>query len=222
MNFFSFLGRAGFSPHGAWGYDFGMGWTERQSGSTKRSYQGKQRFEHWLRDNQVYFITARVRGKFPAFVSEEAKSVFWDAFDIYANKHGFVPWVTSLLDNHYHTLGYLKSGAELPGMMRGVHGRTAKRVNDLLEAEGVERIRPFWIDAGRQNYFDGCIRDELQCRRAYRYTLTQARRHGVCADWRIYPHTRVDIEVDRGVRRALDLGAFLEGVGYKRYEEGGE
>lgn len=208
----------GLQPAWALGYDREMGWTERKSGSTRREYKGKHRFEHWLRDNQVYFITARVRAKFPAFASEEAKEVFWEAFDHYTAEHGFVPWVTSLLDNHYHALGYLKTGAGLPGMMRGLHGRAAKRVNDLLEAEGLERVRPFWIDTGRQNYFDGCIRDEKQCRRAYRYTLTQSVRHGVCTDWRGYTHTRVGVGVDRGVARALELGAFLEGVRYKRYE----
>lgn len=197
-----------------------MGWIERKSGSTRRTYKGKQRFEHWLRDNQVYFITARVRGKFPALASDDAKAVFWEAFEHYTTEQGFVPWVTSLLDNHYHTLGYLKTGAALPAMMRGLHGRTAKRVNDLLVLRGGERVRPFWIDAGRQNYFDGCIRDEKQARRAYRYTLIQSERHGVCDDWRRYPHTRVGVEVAWGVTRALELGAFLEGVRYKRYEGG--
>ncbi|MEM7626732.1 MAG: hypothetical protein AAF333_14155 [Planctomycetota bacterium] len=195
-----------------------MGHTKRTSGSTRLTYRGKQRFEHWLRDRQVYFITARVRGRAPAFAAGEAKAAFWDAFDHYSAECGFVPWVTSLLDNHYHTLGYLRRGSELPRMMRGLHGRTAKRVNDLLEAHGRARIKPFWIDTGKQNYFDGCIRDERQCRRAYRYTLTQAVWHGVCGDWRDYPHTRIDVGVDKAVRRALELGAFLEGVRYKRYE----
>lgn len=196
--------------------------TVRVSGSQHQEYRGKHRFEHWLRDNQVYFITARVRGKLPALAAEEAKAVFWEAFEHYTQTHGFTPWVTSLLDNHYHTLGYLKVGVELPGMMRGIHGRTAKRVNDLLEAGGGERIKPFWIDTGRQNYFDGCIRDETQARRAYRYTLIQSERHGVGEDWRAYPHTRVGVALERGVKRALELGAFMEGVRYKRYEARGQ
>ncbi len=36
------------------------------SRSRNRQYQGDQRFEHWLIDNQVYFITARCRDRFPA------------------------------------------------------------------------------------------------------------------------------------------------------------
>lgn len=159
-----------------------MGWKEIIKGSHKfEEYFGAQhRFEHWYVDNQVYFITARVRGRFPAFESDDAKRMFWTQFEKYVAQSSYTPWVTSLLDNHYHTLGYLKLGADLSAVMRGIHGSVAKLVNDLLP----ERIRPFWVDTGHQNYFDGCIRDELQARRAYRYTLFQCRRHRVCDDWR--------------------------------------
>jgi hypothetical protein len=37
-------------------------------------------------------------------------------------------------------------------------------------------------------------------------------------DWRDYPHTRVDVEMDRMIRRAVELKAFLEDVPYARYE----
>lgn len=189
-------------------------WTRKTRRSTGPSYRGHRRFEHWYRDNQVYFITARCHRRFPAFASEQAKAIFWDRFDYYTREALFTPWVTSLLDNHYHVLGYCKLGERLGPLMRKLHGSVAKLVNDLLP----ERRIPFWEDRGHQNYFDGCIRDEKQCRRAYRYTLTQSVRHGLCADWRDYPHTRVNIELEVGVRRALDLGAFLEGVPYKRYQ----
>ena len=126
----------------------------------------------------------------------------------------FTPFVTSLLDNHDHTLGYLKVGEELGPLMRKLRGSVAKLVNDLLPARRV----PFWGDTKGHDYFDGCIRDELQCRRSFRYTYTQCKRHHVCSEPRRYPHTRVGLEVDRAVRRAPQLGAFLEGVPYARYE----
>jgi hypothetical protein len=74
------------------------------SRSQNKVYHDEHRYEHWLVDNQVYFITARCRERFPAFGSEAAKSVFWNRFDYYTAEFGFTPWVTSLLDNHYHTL----------------------------------------------------------------------------------------------------------------------
>jgi REP element-mobilizing transposase RayT len=186
----------------------------KSSASKTERFEGRHRFEHWYCDNQVYFITARCRDRYPAFASERAKAVFWDRFDHYTKQYAFTPWVTTLIDNHYHTLGYLKAGESLGPMMQRIHGSTAKLVNDLLPA----RRSPFWRTAGNRDYFDGCTRDENQCRKAYRYTLTQCRRHGICADWRDYLHTHVHIELDRGVRRALELGAFMEDVPYQRYE----
>lgn len=98
-------------------------------------------------------------------------------------------------------------------MMRGFHGSVAKLVNDQLP----HRLLPFWVDSGHQNYFDGCIRDELQCRRAYRYVLTQCKRHGICSDPKAYAHTRLNVDLERAVKRATALKAFLTGVPYPRY-----
>jgi REP element-mobilizing transposase RayT len=182
--------------------------------STKVVYDGEHRFEHWYVDNQVYFITARCRDQFPAFTSEQANLIFWERFNHYCKEYGFVPWVTSLMSNHYHTLGYLREGKNLKHLMQRLHGSVAKLVNDLLP----ERRPDFWRDQKGEEYFDGCIRDEKQCRLAYRYTLTQAMRHRIMSDYRLYPDTHVEIELEVGVRRALELSAFLEGVPYKRYQ----
>ena len=190
-------------------------WTRKTRHSTGPVYKGQHRFEHWYRDNQVYFLTARCWDSFPAFATEEAKAVFWDRFNYYTQEAQFTPWVTSIVNNHYHSLGYNKIDEKLGTMMQRIHGSVAKLVNDLLP----ERRSPFWGDPGSQDYFDGCIRDERQCRLAYRYTLTQSVRHGLCRDWREYPHTHVNIDLDVGVKRALEVQAFLEGVPYKRYQK---
>jgi REP element-mobilizing transposase RayT len=191
-----------------------MAWTRKSRPSEKRYFNGKHRYEHWYRDNQVYFITARVNGRRAAFATDEAKSVFWLKFDQYTSEYEFTPIVTSLLDNHYHVLGYAKRGSQLGEMMRKLHGSVAKLVNDLLPG----RVVPFWGDERGKDYFDGCIRDVLQMRRTFRYVHTQCRRHHVCKDPRDYPHTRVGVELERAVRRAVELGAFLYGVPYRRYE----
>jgi len=139
--------------------------------------------------------------------------VFWERFDHYTNAHTFTTIVTSLLDNHYHMLGYLKVGEELPEMMRKLHGSVAKLVNDLLP----QRRVPFWGE-GRDTYFDGCIRDELQFRRAYRYVLLQGVKAGIVRRWEEYSHTRVGVELEVGLKRASELRAFLEEVPYRRYQ----
>lgn len=106
----------------------------RKSSTTPREhYKGKHRFEHWYRDHQVYFITARCRHRAKAFAEDEAKQIFWAQFEKYTEQFGFAPWITSLLDNHYHTLGYLEIGDNMPTMMQRIHGSVAKLVNDTLE-----------------------------------------------------------------------------------------
>lgn len=187
----------------------------KTSRSQHASHGEQHRFEHWLADNQVYFITARCRDQFNAFASEAAKDVFWRQLEKYSKEFGYVPWVTSLVDNHYHTLGYLRVGKNLPIMMQRLHGSVSKLVNDLLPTRRV----PFWRDAEGKGYFDGCIRDEKQARLAYRYTLTQAVRHRIVRDWRDYPHTRVNIGLEAAIRRSHELNAFLDGVPYKRYQK---
>ena len=186
----------------------------RKSSHTRREVHNRDhRFEHWYKDNQVYFITARCRDRYPAFRTDAEQEIFWERFDHYTRLYGFSPWVTSLVINHYHTLGYLRVGENLGPMMQRLHGSVAKLVNDALP----ERRVPFWRARGGRDYFDGCIRNERQCRLAYRYVLTQCRRHGICDEWQHYRGTRVDIDLDRGVRRACELEAFMTGVPYPRY-----
>ncbi len=197
---------------------------------------GKASFQHWYRDNQIYFLTARCRERYPAFASEQAKNVFWAQFDKYTAQHGFEPWVTSLLDNHWHSVGYLFRGDQLGPMMNGIQGSVAKLVNDFLESQfraGLipappqgktrhqtypGRLTPFWYESRSYSYFDGCLRDEKQGRLTYRYVLTQCRRHKVCDEPADYPHTRVRVPLDQAIARAKELEAFLYGVPYKRYQ----
>src|SRR5688500_14515104 len=107
---------------------------ERKSSRTRKEYHrdSPHRFEHWQQPNQLYFITACCRDHFPAFAAGQAKLVFWDRFDHWTRTCGFAPWVTSLLDTHYHTVGYLTDQGDLFRMMQRLHGSVAKLVNDLL------------------------------------------------------------------------------------------
>lgn len=187
----------------------------RNSSATKTHvFQGKHRFENWYRDNTVYFITSRCTDRYPAFKSEQAKLIFWDRFDFYTEKYEFVPWVTTLLDHRYHTVGYLRVGENLGPLMQKLQGSISKLVNDTLPV----RHLPFFRRSGNQDYFDGCLRDEQQTTRAYRYTMLQAVRAGLVKDFRRYPHTRVSIGLDRALKRAIEKKCFLPRVLYARYD----
>ena len=120
-----------------------MSHTHESGGGQHRIYDGKHKLGHWYRDDQVYFITARCRDRRACFATDAAKAVFWDRFDHYTAKYHFTPWVTSLLDNHYHTLGYLKRGLDLGPLMQKLHGSVAKLTNDILESHGLPRHADF-------------------------------------------------------------------------------
>ena len=48
----------------------------RKSSYTRNEFfDGDHRFEHWYRDNTVYFITAKVRDGFAAFDTDRAEGV---------------------------------------------------------------------------------------------------------------------------------------------------
>ena len=112
----------------------------KSSYTDKEFFRGRHRFENWYRDNTVYFITSKTRDGVPLFTSEPAKAAFWDRFDHYTGLHGFVPWVTTLMSNHYHTLGYLREVEQLGEMMRKFHGSVAWLAMKATEVRHV----PFW------------------------------------------------------------------------------
>lgn len=193
-----------------------MGKFRKSSATSTHIWNNAHRFEHWYRDNTVYFITSKVRDAQHLFLSEQAKRVFWDRFEHWSSAYGFVPWITTLMSNHYHTLDYLKVGDNLGPFMQRFHGSVSKLVNDLLP----DRHLPFWRYRGNRDYFDGCLRDENQVRRAYRYTLTQAVRARLVRKPEEYKDTRMRIQLDVGLARAIELNAIPIPVPYKRYERG--
>lgn len=191
-----------------------MGKFRSSSATDLERYGGIHRFEHWYRDNTVYFITSKVRNGFAAFATRQARSIFWDRFEHWTNEYGLVPWAASLLWNHYHVVGYLSDGSNLGPMMQRMHGSVAKLVNDTLEV----RHLPFWRERGNRDDFDGCLRDVLQAHRASWYTLEQAMRARLVKDWRDWKDTKLYVDLDERIRWAADRGAFLEEIPYARYD----
>jgi len=55
----------------------------------RKLHEGEHRFEHWYVDNQVYFITARCRERYPAFGSEDAKGSCPDPIRVPTRTYSF-------------------------------------------------------------------------------------------------------------------------------------
>ena len=177
----------------------------------KRELGGKKRHrrEHWLIDNQIYFITARCRDGLLIFEDEQAAEIFWNRFDHHTLAQQITPIVTSLVGNHYHLLAHVEVGANVPVFVRNLHGSTAKLTNDLREAAGLDRISDVWANGLRGSYFDGCVRNATQFRRIFRYVERQGVRHGLVRTGEHFPHTRVNVSMERALKRALERNSFL-------------
>ena len=170
----------------------------------------RHRHEHWHIDNQIYFITARCRDRRPAFATEECKQIFWRQYRLKMNAFGMTPIITSLLDNRYHFLAHLRKGDNLTPLMRGLHGSVARYINEVTPEE--QQVKPLFREKTGKQYFDGAIRTPRQFRRCFRYIERQCIRHGVAADPDAHPHTIIDVPMDRALKRALQINAFLPGV----------
>ncbi|NJL31732.1 MAG: hypothetical protein HC898_08920 [Phycisphaerales bacterium] len=192
-----------------------MSFTRKSAQSSRTTWNGKHRFEHWYRDNQVYFITARCRDRRACFSTVAACNIFWDRLLHYSDQYQFDLWIVTLMNNHYHLIGYCRQGPNLGPMMQRVHGSVAKLVNDEL----IPRHVPFWREGRGNQYFDGCLRDEKQLRLAYRYTRLQAVKAGLVPEPEMYAHTRMWLTEDQAVELALARQALLQGVPYKRYQK---
>ena len=191
------------------------GFRSSSHSGTHERFEGKHRFEHWYRDNSVYLVTSRVSDGSHAFSNARAAELFWDRLEHWTCAVGFELWITSLMSNHYHFIGYLRRGENLGPMMQRFHGSVAKLVNDQLPS----RLKPFWRTRSHRDYFDGCLRDELQLDRAYRYVQLQAVRAKLVKKWEEYSNTRVVISRDEAMRQAVERNALMRGVGYPRYDQ---
>ncbi|MEL7238232.1 MAG: transposase [Planctomycetota bacterium] len=188
----------------------------RKASRTKEEKRpdGSHRFEHWIKDNQLYFLTCCTKGHAHVFKSRQAQEVFWQCFNRWHERSGFKVCVVTLMSSHYHLVGYAKVGQQLVDFVQGLHGSTARAVNPLLD----QPLRPFWGERKGQSYFDGCLRDEEQASKAWTYTRDQAVKAGLVENWDEWPGTRVFVERDAMLKRATTLGAYLRGVPYKRYD----
>lgn len=163
----------------------------------------------------IDLITARVRDRRHVFTTPETQDIFWTKFGQYTSAHGFHPWVTTLMSNHYHTIGYVDRADDVGEMMRKLHGSVATLVCQSLEITH----KPFWLDDHHRDYFDGCLRDETQLRRSYAYVRDQAVAAGLVRDWHAYPNTRVQLDLESAVTFANARDAWLPEVPYARYDD---
>lgn len=98
----------------------------------KRAPRRLALFRTLVRRQSSLFHHRKVSRPIPSIRYRGRRKDLLGSLDYYSGTFGFVPWVTSLMNNHYHTLGYLYVGNNLKQLMQRLHGSVAKLVNDLL------------------------------------------------------------------------------------------
>ncbi len=72
-----------------------MGKFRKSSATNTHIWNGHHRFEHWYRDNTVYFITSKARDARHVFRTDDAQRIFWDRFNHWTSTYGFDPWIVA-------------------------------------------------------------------------------------------------------------------------------
>jgi putative transposase len=127
---------------------------------------------HLLLDNHPYFITGAIYGKRPLLREDPLKQALLDemrrSFDEY--RWTLEHWV--ILDNHYHLIAHSQQGADLPGIMHKLHGRSVHFIRAATQC-----ALPVWW-----NYWDYCPRDDRDYHIRLNYLLYNPIKHGYATD----------------------------------------
>ena len=116
-----------------------------------------------------YFVTGGTYGRKKHFETEWDRQLLLDAITemllrASSELHGWV-----ILSNHYHVLMKLKDAILLPGIIRGIHSKSAV----LLNKRHLQPGRRIWYQ-----YWDECVRDERDFYAKLNYIHLNPIKHG--------------------------------------------
>ena len=119
-------------------------------------------------------LTGAIYGKEPLMISDQRKVEWRDAFREAAKMYGWkvIAWV--VLHNHYHAI--VQSPEEeinLSRLINSYHKFTARKWN---REDGLKGRQVWW------NYWDTCIRGEVDYHNRLRYVFWNPVKHGIVGD----------------------------------------
>ncbi|MEK7084356.1 MAG: transposase, partial [Patescibacteria group bacterium] len=132
----------------------------------------KGRTPHLYADNFIYFLTARTINQQYYLNTHEKKKMFIQIWNNLTNEYHIKTYHWVLWDNHYHALFQLPTGDDLPKFIQRLHGVSSWRLNKLDNTKG----RKIW-----QQYWDHCIRNEVDFWKHFNYITNNPIKHGWCA-----------------------------------------
>jgi len=95
-------------------------------------------------DSYVHFVTANTHNKYPYFRNEESCRILMEELEFYKNKYGFDMVGYVIMLDHLHLLFWWdkdeKRELRISKIMQGIRGATARRIIDLIQSKGLERM----------------------------------------------------------------------------------
>ena len=92
----------------------------------------------------AHFITTRTYQNRPYFKNDEFSRMLVEELRFYSGKHGFVPTGWVIMPDHVHLLLWWdkeeKPELSVSKMMQAIKGATSRRIVDLAQARGLERM----------------------------------------------------------------------------------
>jgi len=95
-------------------------------------------------NSYVHFVTTRTYKSRPYFRDEEFSWILLEELRFYGKKYDFVLMGYVIMPNHVHLLLWWdkekKPGLSVSKIMQGLKGATARRIIDLVQDKGLERM----------------------------------------------------------------------------------
>ncbi|MCF7993122.1 MAG: transposase [Thiohalocapsa sp.] len=131
---------------------------------------------HLFLNNTPYFLTGSIHRRRPLLDADLKESLI----DIAKTCFGAAGWRLQhwvVLDEHYHLIAESARGADLPDVLRGVHGRSARVIRKRTRCD-----TPVWY-----NYWDYCPRNDRDYYNHVNYLLNNPIKHGYVEDLHDWP-----------------------------------
>ena len=133
----------------------------------------KGRTPHIYADGFIYFLTARTANAEHILTTRKKKLIFVQVWNNLQKEYHVTAYHWILWSNHYHFLVHIPNGEHLHRLMNRLHSVTAMKMNELDGKKG----RKVW-----QQYWDHCIRNEVDFWRHFNYITNNPIKHGWCVD----------------------------------------
>lgn len=129
------------------------------------------RTPHIYADEWIYFITARTKDKKHLFDTYEKKQIFIRIWNNLTKEYSIIVHHWILWSNHYHALAKIPVGETLHNFINRLHAITATLINRNDGQTG----RKVW-----QQYWDHCVRNEVDFWKHFNYITNNPIKHGWC------------------------------------------